>query len=93
MLLLNNNEVLIYNGEVSKYNKEYGTLKSILYAEGIRVQNKLQLLNLETGKIKIMKNKAPNYLMTNPVLLNDGKIIFHINGNNKYIILIPKILD
>lgn len=93
MLLLNNNEVLIYNGEVSKYNKEYGTLKSILYAEGIRVQNKLQLLNLETGKIKIMKNKAPNYLMTNPVLLNDGKIIFHINGNNKYIILIPKIID
>ena len=89
MLLLKNNEVLIYNGFVPN-NKKQGPISSILYADNKEIQTKLQLLNLETGSLKIIENKAPSYEMQFPMLLEDGKIIFNINSDNKYVILNPK---
>ena len=66
MTLLNNENILIYDGTNEKLSNPF---------MGYVRENRLEILNIKTGKSTLLKNRYSSSLYY-PMLLNDGRIFF-----------------
>ena len=75
--LLNNENILIYDGTNEKLSNPF---------MGYVRENRLEILNIKTGKSTLLKNRYSSSLYY-PMLLNDGRIFSLLKMGMNYLFL------